>query len=892
MQSPHRQGNMAGSECTPPPVYYGDDDDLPLGAGLGGQLPRRNHTVSAGSLLGKAKRLAQHFEQPMPPNAQSRPGIGPNLAAFAQENAASPGRNSLREITGHDDGEHDDWERALQDERHSAAEHLAGLSDPAVSLSSVSATPSASSNAATVRRHQSLNHHLGRSIASRLAASPRISDQPSFGVVEPTSPPASSSQLHNALGSADPHELAGPKYAGQPIGNKPDGSPASPTSHFRSTEGSGTHSPSRYAHTFGPNLGHVAGGSSPVRSSAKPHGLGGSVDAGRGVGEFSASGLEALRTSLTSLDLRDGMPSGSTLHAHSSSVAGGQERSSDTPSHDPSKRLPSLVTDPNLLAQSNTPRQQTTAWNTRSSALPGHSRHASLSSAHSRMQSTAEAFSTGGVGRSDPLGLLSPQPPNPQDALGPRTAAPQSNWGDKERVAGAAASVRALASPPLPHEGQLHASLSPGPHQQGQQLGDMPPSQWGLALSPTANRGDRDQVKYALSMALAEQQQKTAMLEAALRANAGVVDPNSRNNRPTHRPSASWHQQLHYMQGPVTPSQAPPPVPQSLSNVQGSRAFGDGPSSIAKAGRETAADGSIPLQPEAAALHERLKLNPVSFELSPPSTTRFCVIKSFTEDDIHRSIRHGIWASTDKGNQRLQRVYAQCQKEAQEQGEPALVYLFFSVNGSGRFCGLAEMASAVDFNTDSNVWAQEGKWKGTFQVKHIFVKDVPNRELRHIKLPNNPENKSVTQSRDTQELDRESGLEILRIMHSYPARTSILQNLSSENGQQAPISRGPAQTPAPPQRQPLMNGALSQAPPVGFRLQDAPTAAAGPNHGSPYPVQNFAQQQRPPTNFQRPPGVPPGNALGGAMPPPIHLGFDGPPRQGQRPAISPGQSYR
>ncbi|PWN24615.1 YTH-domain-containing protein, partial [Jaminaea rosea] len=153
---------------------------------------------------------------------------------------------------------------------------------------------------------------------------------------------------------------------------------------------------------------------------------------------------------------------------------------------------------------------------------------------------------------------------------------------------------------------------------------------------------------------------------------------------------------------------------------------------------------------------------------------RFLVIKSFTEEDVHRSIRHGIWASTDKGNQRLNRVYSDCQRDADQRGEPATVYLFFSINGSGHFCGLARMTSAVDFDAHSDVWAQEGKWKGTFKVEHIFVKDVPNRELRHIKLPNSPERKNVTQSRDTQELDREGGVELLRIVHGFPARTSLL----------------------------------------------------------------------------------------------------------------------
>lgn len=58
------------------------------------------------------------------------------------------------------------------------------------------------------------------------------------------------------------------------------------------------------------------------------------------------------------------------------------------------------------------------------------------------------------------------------------------------------------------------------------------------------------------------------------------------------------------------------------------------------------------------------------------------------------------------------------------------------------------MMSEVDYDSSSSVWSQN-KWKGQFKVKWIYVKDVPNSALRHIRLENN-ENKPVTNSRDTQ----------------------------------------------------------------------------------------------------------------------------------------------
>jgi len=73
------------------------------------------------------------------------------------------------------------------------------------------------------------------------------------------------------------------------------------------------------------------------------------------------------------------------------------------------------------------------------------------------------------------------------------------------------------------------------------------------------------------------------------------------------------------------------------------------------------------------------------------------------------------------------------------------------------------------------VWAQD-KWKGVFKVKWIFIKDIPNGILRHIRLTNTQEQKAVTNSRDTQELLPDAGHEMLRICLSHTSRTSLLQD--------------------------------------------------------------------------------------------------------------------
>merc|ERR550534_3465570 len=169
--------------------------------------------------------------------------------------------------------------------------------------------------------------------------------------------------------------------------------------------------------------------------------------------------------------------------------------------------------------------------------------------------------------------------------------------------------------------------------------------------------------------------------------------------------------------------------------------------------------------------------NPISFDMNSKNA-RYFVIKSFSEDDVHRSIKYGIWCSTDHGNKRLDAAF-KAQKSAAIgysfiQGP---IYLFFSVNGSGYFCGMAEMLSTVDYTntTGKSVWVNNDKFKAQFMVKWIYVKDVPNRQFRHIRLENN-ENKPVTNSRDTQEIPLEKGNHVLKIIHNYKHETSLFDD--------------------------------------------------------------------------------------------------------------------
>jgi len=163
------------------------------------------------------------------------------------------------------------------------------------------------------------------------------------------------------------------------------------------------------------------------------------------------------------------------------------------------------------------------------------------------------------------------------------------------------------------------------------------------------------------------------------------------------------------------------------------------------------------------------------------SDAKFFIIKSYSEDDVHKSIKYNVWSSTPNGNKKLDAAY----RDAQQKSGSCPIFLFFSVNTSGQFVGVAEMIEPVDFDKNVEYWQQD-KWIGCFPVKWHIVKDVPNSLLKHIIIENN-ENKPVTNSRDTQEVKLEQGLQVLKIFKDHTSKQCILDDFDFYEDRQKKI---------------------------------------------------------------------------------------------------------
>lgn len=141
-----------------------------------------------------------------------------------------------------------------------------------------------------------------------------------------------------------------------------------------------------------------------------------------------------------------------------------------------------------------------------------------------------------------------------------------------------------------------------------------------------------------------------------------------------------------------------------------------------------------------------------------PNESRFYIIKSNNLDHIKRSFYNSMWSSTHFGNKRLSDSYQSLSPDGK-------IFLFFSVNGSGKFCGVAEMTSDLREDLDTSIWNEKEKFGRAFKVRWVIVRDINNRFLKRFLLPNN-EMKPVTNSRDTQEIPFVIGCMILKLFKS------------------------------------------------------------------------------------------------------------------------------
>ncbi|NXA92187.1 YTDC2 helicase, partial [Melanocharis versteri] len=108
---------------------------------------------------------------------------------------------------------------------------------------------------------------------------------------------------------------------------------------------------------------------------------------------------------------------------------------------------------------------------------------------------------------------------------------------------------------------------------------------------------------------------------------------------------------------------------------------------------------------------------------------RYFIMKSSNLQNIDISQQKGIWSTTPSNERKLNGAF----------WESSMVYLIFSVQGSGCFQGFARMSSAIGCEKSQD-WGSAG-FGGVFKVDWIQKESIPFQFAHHLLNPWNDSKK-------------------------------------------------------------------------------------------------------------------------------------------------------
>ena len=158
------------------------------------------------------------------------------------------------------------------------------------------------------------------------------------------------------------------------------------------------------------------------------------------------------------------------------------------------------------------------------------------------------------------------------------------------------------------------------------------------------------------------------------------------------------------------------------------------------------------------------KLN-TSLFIKDTKHSKFIIIKSIDEDSIIKSIKFSLWSSTQKGNQKINKIF----KDSNQN-----LLMFFSINNSGRFLGVAKVVKELDTGLNLENTGYKDKWRGFFRIQWLIIKNIDNGLIKSIINKLN-EGKSVVSSKDSQEVDHDAGIDMLTAFNTAEYDGSIVE---------------------------------------------------------------------------------------------------------------------
>ncbi|KAI0202425.1 kinase-like protein [Astrocystis sublimbata] len=131
---------------------------------------------------------------------------------------------------------------------------------------------------------------------------------------------------------------------------------------------------------------------------------------------------------------------------------------------------------------------------------------------------------------------------------------------------------------------------------------------------------------------------------------------------------------------------------------------------------------------------------------------KYFVLRSDNPTDIETSVAHGVWTSSPRVNKILDKGWNKTDGQ---------VILFFSVIGSQRFCGIAQMTSALDWVHTDEHWLEDN-WKGRFTLNWLSLAELPFAGVKHVPVSSRTPGFRAIACYDGTEISAPSAFELLQ----------------------------------------------------------------------------------------------------------------------------------
>ncbi|KAI8944621.1 kinase-like protein [Xylaria longipes] len=131
---------------------------------------------------------------------------------------------------------------------------------------------------------------------------------------------------------------------------------------------------------------------------------------------------------------------------------------------------------------------------------------------------------------------------------------------------------------------------------------------------------------------------------------------------------------------------------------------------------------------------------------------KYFVLRSDNPIDIETSVAHSVWTSSPRVNKILDKGWKKTDGQ---------VILFFSVIGSQRFCGIAQMTSGMDWVNTDNHWVEDN-WKGRFTLNWLSLTELPFAGVKHVPVSSRTPGFRAIACYDGTEISAPSAFELLQ----------------------------------------------------------------------------------------------------------------------------------